>query len=57
MNKYLDLFGEDNLSEILKGKTSKTSAEIMNEIWSSINSFRGDAEQNDDMTMVIVKVA
>ncbi len=57
MNKYLDLFGEDKLSEILIGKTSKTSSEIMNEIWTSINTFRGDAEVNDDMTMVIVKVA
>lgn len=57
MNKYLDLFGEDKLSDILKGKTNNTSSEIMNEIWSSINTFRGDAEQNDDMTMVIVKVS
>ena len=28
----------------------------MNEIWTSINSFKGQAEQNDDMTMVLVKV-
>jgi serine phosphatase RsbU (regulator of sigma subunit) len=56
MNEYYDLFGEDKLSEILKGKTHKTSTEIMGEIWGSINTFRGTAEQNDDMTMVIVKV-
>ncbi|MDR3627062.1 MAG: SpoIIE family protein phosphatase [Ignavibacteriaceae bacterium] len=56
MNEYYDLFGEDKLSEILKGKAGKTSSEIMNEIWGSINTFRGSAEQNDDMTMVIVKV-
>jgi serine phosphatase RsbU (regulator of sigma subunit) len=56
MNEYYDLFGEDKLSEILKGKTNKTSTEIMSEIWGSLNTFRGSAEQNDDMTMVIVKV-
>jgi serine phosphatase RsbU (regulator of sigma subunit) len=56
MNEYYDLFGEDKLSEILKGKTHKTSAEIMAEIWGSLSTFRGSAEQNDDMTMVIVKV-
>jgi len=57
MNKYLELFGEDKLSELLKGKSNRTSTEIMNEIWSSLSTFRGDYEQNDDMTMVIVKVS
>ena len=56
MNNNLDLFGEDKLSEILKNKTQNTSNEIMSEIWVSLNNFRGNAEQNDDMTMVIVKV-
>ncbi len=56
MNNNLDLFGEDKLSEILKNKTQKTSNEIMSEIWDSLNNFRSGAVQNDDMTMVIVKV-
>ncbi len=57
MNEHYDLFGEENLSEILKGKLQHTSTKIMNEIWDSLKIFRGTAEQNDDMTMVIVKVA
>jgi serine phosphatase RsbU (regulator of sigma subunit) len=56
MNEYYDLFGEDKLSEILKGKGNSTSSQIMSDIWGSLNTFRGSAEQNDDMTMVIVKV-
>ena len=56
MNESLELFGEDNLSGLLKNSKSKTSTDIMNGIWDSINQFRGTAEQNDDMTMVIVKV-
>jgi len=56
MNEQYDLFGEDKLTTILKNKSSYRSTEIMNEIWQSVNSFRGTAEVNDDMTMVIVKV-
>ena len=56
MNETQDLFGEDKLSTILKDKARHRSTEIMDEIWNSINTFRGIAEPNDDMTMVIVKV-
>jgi serine phosphatase RsbU (regulator of sigma subunit) len=56
MNEQNDLFGEDKLTTILKNKSSHRSTEIMDEIWQSVNSFRGTAEVNDDMTMVIVKV-
>jgi serine phosphatase RsbU (regulator of sigma subunit) len=56
MNEQHDLFGEDKLTSILNNKGQHRSTEIMSEIWSSVNSFRGTAEVNDDMTMVIVKV-
>jgi len=56
MNENNDLFGDDNLNAILKNKTNTRSSDIVNEIWSSVKSFRGSAEVNDDMTMVVVKV-
>ncbi len=56
MNEQNDLFGEEKLSELLKNQTEKRSSEIVNNIWGSLKKFRGSAEQNDDMTMVIVKV-
>lgn len=56
MNERNELFGDENLNTILKNKTNARSIEIINEIWSSIKTFRGDAEVNDDMTMVVVKV-
>ncbi len=56
MNENLDLFGEEKLSGLLKGKAKSTASDIMNDIWSEVKVFRGKAEQNDDMTMVIVKV-
>jgi phosphoserine phosphatase RsbU/P len=57
MDEKKELFGEENLAEILKNKTEKRSSELMDEIWQSIKTFRGKAEQNDDMTMVLVKVS
>ncbi len=56
MNERMDLFGEENLVPILQNKTNLKTPEIMAAIWKSINFFRGKAKQNDDMTMVLVKV-
>ncbi len=56
MNEKYELFGDENLNTILKNKGKVRSSDIVNEIWSSIKFFRGDAEVNDDMTMVVVKV-
>ena len=56
MNESNDLFGEEKLSELLKNKSAKSSNDIMEDIWQSLTQFRGRAEQNDDMTMVLVKV-
>ena len=56
MNESNELFGDDKLNAILKNKSKTRSAEIVNEIWHSVKSFRGEAEINDDMTMVVVKV-
>jgi len=56
MNENSDLFGEENLNAILSNKSGVRSADIVNEVWSSIKTFRGSAEVNDDMTMVVVKI-
>jgi len=56
MNEKNELFGDENLNAILKNKSKARSSEIVNEIWSSVQTFRGEAEINDDMTMVVVKV-
>jgi phosphoserine phosphatase RsbU/P len=56
MNEDDELFGENNLIEILRGKSTNSSAEIMENVWSEVKKFKGKAKPNDDMTMVIVKV-
>jgi sigma-B regulation protein RsbU (phosphoserine phosphatase) len=57
INEKEEFFGEDKLSQLLKGKTNTSSTKLMDEIWESLKQFRGKAEQNDDMTMVLVKVS
>lgn len=56
MNEHSELFGDDNLNAILKNKSRYRSSEIVDEVWHSVETFRGTAEINDDMTMVVVKV-
>jgi serine phosphatase RsbU (regulator of sigma subunit) len=57
MNVNEEMFGEDKLTEILKGKSVNHSIDIMNNVWNEVKQFRGNAQPNDDMTMVIVKVS
>jgi serine phosphatase RsbU (regulator of sigma subunit) len=57
MNEKDEMFGEDKLTEILKGKSGNRSTEVMNKVWSEVKLFRGATQPNDDMTMVIVKVS
>jgi serine phosphatase RsbU (regulator of sigma subunit)/MFS family permease len=57
INEHEDFFGEDKLAGLLKGKTHLCPTKIMDDIWDSLKQFRGKAEQNDDMTMVLVKVS
>jgi sigma-B regulation protein RsbU (phosphoserine phosphatase) len=56
MNEKNELFGDERLSEILKNKSKVAASDTMNQLWNEIKIFRGSAEQNDDMTAVIVRV-
>lgn len=56
MNDINDLFGEERLLNIFNKNSYLHSTDIMNKIDSEIKKFRNIAEQQDDMTMVIVKV-
>jgi len=56
MNESSELFGDEKLNTILKNKSRYRSSEIVDEVWQSVETFRGSAEINDDMTMVVVKV-
>lgn len=48
-------FGTDRLNNILSGVADKSSQEIVEAIKAGITDFVEDAEQNDDITMLVLK--
>lgn len=57
MNAANDFYGMDRLCSNLKNTERRSSSEIMNNILTSLRTFREDAEQSDDITLVLVKTA
>lgn len=49
------LFGTDRLNNILSGVADKSSQEIVEAVKAGIADFVGDAEQNDDITLLVLK--
>jgi serine phosphatase RsbU (regulator of sigma subunit) len=56
MNSTRKEFGLDNVIKVLSENKSNSSREIQNNLLTSVSEFRGEAEQNDDITFVVVKV-
>lgn len=48
-------FGTNQLYEILKKHSESSAKQIQDDIIETISTFRGDALQNDDITMVVIK--
>lgn len=55
MNISNDEFGEERLVNLISRFRRQSSEEIIRLLISEIKSFTGDAEQHDDMTIVVVK--
>lgn len=56
MDEEKNLFGIENLIEIVNRNHENRANKIMLEIISSLEQYRGKAEQNDDITGVIVRI-
>jgi sigma-B regulation protein RsbU (phosphoserine phosphatase) len=56
MNLESDLFGDSRLSRIVEEHGHLESAELRERILREIEAFVGEADQHDDMTMVLLKV-
>lgn len=56
MNKNHEEFGTDKIIEIISNNKHYSCSIIQKEIITSVNDFRGNAEQNDDITLVITKI-
>ncbi|GAB4126800.1 MAG: hypothetical protein Fur0015_00350 [Ignavibacteriales bacterium] len=56
MNEESELFGTDRFHEILLKNSHNTTKFILDEILLNIENFRGNAIQNDDITIVLIKL-
>lgn len=56
MNKDKTEFGTDKILDIINNHRHEPCLMIQKEIIDSVNDFRGSAEQNDDITLVITKI-
>ncbi len=57
MNPQGELYGLNRLIEAVSKTCQSSPEEIMGKILEDISTFRGDREQNDDITLVILKAS
>lgn len=55
MDDKMVMYGVEQLKKIMSSNLSETSNHIQNEIMASVQRFRKGAQQNDDITLVLVK--
>lgn len=56
MNRNYDLFGEEKVINIINSKKYSSPEELRDLLLKKTDKFRNGAEQNDDITIVIVKI-
>ena len=56
LNLEGEMFGLDRLREVIRRNASKSADAIQNAIIDELSIFQGDAPQQDDMTLVVVKL-
>lgn len=57
MNERNVQFGEETIYDIVNAKRRLSAQELQRTILTSVEEFRGAAEQHDDLTLVVVKSA
>jgi len=55
MNEIQEQFGEEEICAILNRTRHLPAGDIQSEMITAVQHFRGDAEQHDDITVVVVK--
>jgi len=56
MNLRGDLYSDERLMEIISEKGHLGADQILESIVDEVKEFVGEAEQHDDMTMIVVKL-
>lgn len=55
-NNQGEMFGKNRLKEIIRDYSSVPAKEMLDVINDTLGEFRGSAQLEDDVTMVIIKV-
>jgi sigma-B regulation protein RsbU (phosphoserine phosphatase) len=56
INDQEKIFGFERLLEIVNGAESMSAESLLKEILDRVNKFAGEAEQHDDLTVIVVSV-
>lgn len=56
MNSFKEEFGLNNVKRILEDNVNGNSADIQRNLIDEVTAFKGSAEQNDDITLVTIKI-
>ncbi len=51
-----EMFGKERLEEIIRTNADKSVGAIQDAVLEAVSDFRGDTEQEDDITIVVIKV-
>jgi PAS domain S-box-containing protein len=55
MNERMTEFGDEKIKRVIKSNLNKSSNEIIEGLFSTVNKHFGNASQNDDMTMIVLQ--
>ena len=50
------MFGLFRLQEVVRTHSSESAESIQNAVIDALNTFQGDAPQEDDITLVVIKL-
>lgn len=56
MNSNREMFGFERLAETIRRVKASHPQQILQEIWQTVETFRGEAQQEDDMALIIICV-
>jgi sigma-B regulation protein RsbU (phosphoserine phosphatase) len=56
MNDAFDCYGEPRLAKVLEQYSHLPFEQLRSFIFADLRSFAGEADQHDDMTMILLKV-
>ncbi len=51
-----DFFGQERLKTLFQARTDRTPAQVCEDLFAALHTFQGEADQYDDMTMLVITV-